>query len=153
MPVKIGIALGGGGARGLAHVGVLKVLEDEGIRPDYIAGTSIGAVVGAMYAQRPDVNAIIQRFKNSLDDEFYDQLGLDYLKTCDTQEISFLQQTTQNIKKRIAINLAQSRTGLLKEVRLKNILLTLIDRGSIEDTKIPLAIVATSLHTGKDVVG
>ena len=152
MSVRIGIALGGGGARGLAHVGVLKVLEEEGIHPNYITGTSIGAVVGAMYAQRPDVDAMIQRFKNSLDDEFYDQLGLDHLKTSDTQEVSFLQQTTQNIKKRIAINLAQSRTGLLKEVRLKNILLKLIDKGRIEDTKIPLAIVATSLHTGEDIV-
>jgi len=152
MSVKIGIALGGGGARGLAHVGVLKVLTEEGIPPSFIAGTSIGAVVGAMYAQRPDVDAMIQRFKNSLGDEFYEQLGLDHLKTGDAQEISFLQQTTQNIKRRIAINLAQSRTGLLKEVRLKNILLKLLDMGNIEDTKVPLAIVATSLHTGEDIV-
>jgi NTE family protein len=47
---KIGIALGGGFARGVAHVGVLRVLEDEGIPVDYIAGTSSGAVIGAMYA-------------------------------------------------------------------------------------------------------
>ena len=47
---KIGLALGGGGARGAAEVGVLKVLEEKGIRPDYIAGTSIGAIVGGLYA-------------------------------------------------------------------------------------------------------
>jgi len=47
---KIGIALSGGGARGFAQIGMLKVLEEEGIYPDYIAGTSIGAIVGAMYA-------------------------------------------------------------------------------------------------------
>ncbi len=46
----IGVALGGGFARGLAHIGVLKVLEEEGIPVDFIAGTSIGAVVGAAYA-------------------------------------------------------------------------------------------------------
>ena len=90
MSAKIGIALGGGGARGLAHVGVLKVLEEEGIPPSYITGTSIGAVVGAMYAQRPNVDAMIRRFKDSLDDEFYEQLGLDHLKTSGTQEVSFL---------------------------------------------------------------
>src|SRR5207248_175040 len=45
----IGLALGGGFARGLAHVGILKVLEEEGIPIDFIAGTSVGAVVGAMY--------------------------------------------------------------------------------------------------------
>nr|QRD81092.1 lipolytic protein [uncultured bacterium] len=48
--VKIGLALGSGAARGLAHIGVLQVLEENGIVPDYIAGSSIGAVVGALYA-------------------------------------------------------------------------------------------------------
>jgi NTE family protein len=46
---KIGLALGGGSARGWAHIGVLKVLHDAGIQPDIIAGTSIGAVVGGCY--------------------------------------------------------------------------------------------------------
>ena len=49
-PPKIGIALGGGFARGLAHIGVLKVLEEEGIPVDFIAGTSVGSVIGAAYA-------------------------------------------------------------------------------------------------------
>lgn len=48
-PIKIGLALGGGGARGAAHVGVLKVLEKEGIKFDYVVGTSIGSVVGGFY--------------------------------------------------------------------------------------------------------
>lgn len=47
---KIGLALGGGFARGLAHIGVLKVLEEEGIPIDFIAGTSVGSVIGASYA-------------------------------------------------------------------------------------------------------
>ena len=46
----IGLALGGGFARGLAHIGVLKVLEQEGIPIDFIAGTSVGSVIGAAYA-------------------------------------------------------------------------------------------------------
>jgi NTE family protein len=47
---KVGYALGGGGARGLSHIGVLKVLEEHGYRPEAIAGTSIGALVGVLYA-------------------------------------------------------------------------------------------------------
>ncbi|MCB5234167.1 MAG: patatin-like phospholipase family protein [Candidatus Cloacimonetes bacterium] len=46
----LGYALSGGGARGFAHIGILKVLEEEDLRPDYIAGTSLGAVVGALYS-------------------------------------------------------------------------------------------------------
>lgn len=49
-PKRIGLALGSGAARGLAHIGVLKVLEAEGLRPDAIAGTSMGALIGAFYA-------------------------------------------------------------------------------------------------------
>ena len=47
---KIGLALGGGGAKGAAEVGVLKALEEAGIQVDYIAGTSVGAIVGGLYA-------------------------------------------------------------------------------------------------------
>ena len=48
--MKLGYALGGGAARGLSHIGVLKVLDEHGIVPDIIAGTSIGAIIGALYA-------------------------------------------------------------------------------------------------------
>ena len=47
---KIGLALSGGGAKGLAHIGVLKVLDEAGIEIDYIAGTSMGSIVGALYS-------------------------------------------------------------------------------------------------------
>ncbi|MDB5760761.1 MAG: serine protease, partial [Burkholderia sp.] len=49
-PVRIGLALGGGAARGFAHIGVIKALEAQGIVPDIVVGTSAGSVVGAMYA-------------------------------------------------------------------------------------------------------
>lgn len=48
--VRIGLALGGGAARGFAHVGVIQVLEEAGIRPQYVAGTSAGSLVAALYA-------------------------------------------------------------------------------------------------------
>jgi NTE family protein len=48
---KIGIALGGGGAKGLAHIPILEVFEELGIRPVCVAGTSIGAILGVLYCQ------------------------------------------------------------------------------------------------------
>jgi len=54
--MKIGLALGGGGARGLAHIGVLKALERNKIKIDFIAGTSMGAIIGAFYAAGVTVN-------------------------------------------------------------------------------------------------
>jgi len=50
IPPRIGLALGGGAARGFAHVGVIQVLEEAGIRPSLVAGTSAGSLVAAIYA-------------------------------------------------------------------------------------------------------
>src|SRR5579859_6248828 len=66
---RIGIALGGGFARGMSHIGVLKVFEQEGIPIDYIAGTSVGAVIGAAYcsglsAKEMEEIAMLVRFKD-----------------------------------------------------------------------------------------
>ena len=50
------LALGGGGARGLAHIGVIKVLEENGWYPDLVTGTSMGSIVGALYALHGNTN-------------------------------------------------------------------------------------------------
>jgi len=59
-PLKLGVALGGGFARGLAHIGVLKVLEEEGIPVDFVAGTSVGAIVGACYCSGMSADEIAE---------------------------------------------------------------------------------------------
>ena len=60
-PVRVGLALGGGAAKGFAHIGVIKMLEANGIRIDVVAGTSAGSVVGAMYAGGMDAFALQER--------------------------------------------------------------------------------------------
>lgn len=55
---KVGLALGGGGAKGVAHIGVLKALEEANVQIDYLAGTSVGAMVASLYAFNVDVNTI-----------------------------------------------------------------------------------------------
>lgn len=57
---KIGLVLGSGGSRGVAHIGVIKALEEAGIRPDYITGCSMGAVVGACYAAGMQVDEMME---------------------------------------------------------------------------------------------
>lgn len=59
---KVGLVLSGGGARGLAHVGAIKALEDNNIPIDYISGTSVGAIVGALYASGYDVDQMMKLF-------------------------------------------------------------------------------------------
>lgn len=60
-PIKVGIALGGGAAKGFAHIGVIKMLEANGIKPVVVSGTSAGSVVGALYASGMDAYALQQK--------------------------------------------------------------------------------------------
>ena len=63
-PYHLGLALGGGGARGFAHIGVLRALEEYGIKPDIIAGTSAGAIVASLYADGYNPHHIIKLFSD-----------------------------------------------------------------------------------------
>ncbi len=67
--IRIGLALSGGGAKGLAHVGALKALEEFGLKPDIISGVSAGAIIGAFYADGHTPDEICQFFKET---EFFD---------------------------------------------------------------------------------
>jgi NTE family protein len=67
---KIALALGGGAARGFAHIGVIKMLEAQGIVPDFVIGTSAGAVVGALYAGGNDAYAM-QKIAQELDESIF----------------------------------------------------------------------------------
>lgn len=120
---KVGLALSVGGARGLAHVGVLAVLEKEDIPIDMIAGTSIGAIIGAFYAQGKDINQI-----------------KDAVMSLSRRKIMSL------------VDLTLPRTGFIKGKRVKDWLKSIIGEVDFEDLKIPFACVATDVTTGEEVV-
>lgn len=120
---RIGLALGGGAARGLAHIGVLDVLEKEGIPIDMIAGTSIGALVGAVYAQKKDINSM---------KELAIALG--------SKRFKFLADP------------AWPRTGLVRGRRIEEKLKSIIGNAQFSDLKIPFACVATDIDNGEEVV-
>src|SRR5689334_15465932 len=63
--MKIGLVLSGGGVRGIGHLGVLKLLEECGVRPDFISGSSAGALVGALFAKGYGAEEILEMAKNA----------------------------------------------------------------------------------------
>jgi len=147
---KIGLALGGGGARGLAHVGVLKILERENIPVDFIAGTSAGSLIGAMYAIMPDANLVEKRLKDFLYGSAYKKLGLEKVVKR-TASDSFFSQIVTYLTERIVINVAYSRISLISNKKFIAALRHLVKEIQIEQTKIPFCAVATDLIGGKDV--
>lgn len=117
---KIGCALGGGGARGLSHIGVLKVLNEQGIFPDIIAGTSIGAIVGALYAggYRPvDIEQLV--------------LGMDW-------------KTLVHL-----VDVARPFNGFLKGKRVVSLLESILGDLTFPQLRVAFACVATDIMSGK----
>lgn len=149
--VKVALALGGGGARGCAHIGVLKVLERENIPIDLIAGSSIGAVVGSLYATTGDAQKVEERFKQFLQSEEYQKSGLELFKRQEPAE-NFFGQVAKFVKERIVVNLAQSKPSLVSSKRLQAAMDFLIPDGRIEETKIPFYPVASNLLNGQQVI-
>jgi len=117
---KVAVVLGGGSARGLAHIGVLKVFQRHKIPVDFVVGTSIGSLVGALYA-----------------------LDIPLVRL---EEMSF------RINWWKLTDFVISKTGFLEGRNLEKIINKAIDAKGFEDLKRPLAIVATDIENGEEVV-
>lgn len=149
----IGLVLGGGGARGLAHIGVLRALTEAGFDIRVVTGTSMGALVGAVYAQYPNVDYVEKKFRDFLDNPKFKPLkDLRFRQNKSYDPDDLLSQLSQEIKRRVVINLAAGRKGLLKSQRLMDAIIELVEDGLIEKTKIPFACAAVDLVSGKEVV-
>jgi len=150
--IKIGLVLGGGGARGLGHIGVLKALKIHSIPIHMVAGTSIGAVIGAMYAATLDPHWIENKFKEFIESEAYKKIGLHRLVPTSQPNISIFQMAATYMKNQIIINLANERLGILKQERLSEIIDFMLPVKTFEELKIPFSCLAVDLNSGEDVV-
>ena len=121
---KLALVLGGGAAKGFAHIGVLKVLEDNGIKPSLIVGTSMGAVIGGAYASG---------------------------KSCE-HLISISKKLTKN--KLLDFNLIYAifGTGIMSGKKLKTLLIKELKDATHEQLEIPFVAIATDILEGKLVV-
>ena len=122
--IKIGLALGGGAARGFAHIGVIKALEAQGIQADIVVGTSAGSVVGALYAAGNNGFAL-QRVAMDMDESTISDW---------------------------AIPLFGKVSGVLKGDALQNYVNKAVHNLPIEKLKIPFGAVATDLNSGQPIL-
>ena len=145
---KIGLALGGGGARGLAHIGVLKIFEEENIPIDIITGTSVGSVIGGMYAQNPSIKYVENKMRQFIASKEFKKTGIDHVIKKQSNENLFT-QITENIKERIVINIACSRKSMVNNKRIKIAIDSLLEPGNIQDTAIKFGVAASDLISGQ----
>ncbi|MDH3323455.1 MAG: patatin-like phospholipase family protein, partial [Flavobacteriaceae bacterium] len=150
--VKVGLVLSGGGAKGFAHVGVLKIMEEAGVRVDYIAGTSMGSIIGALYASGYNANELDSILKaNDFSALLQDKLP---------RGASSFYQKENSGKYAISLPVNKWKVGLPSAIskgqNVFNLLSQLTEHvHEIEDFSklpIPFFCIATDLETGEEVV-
>jgi NTE family protein len=149
---KIGLVLSGGGAKGLAHIGVLKVIDSLGIQVDYIAGTSMGAVVGGLYASgytgnqldsifsKIDVDALLQDYTPRESKSFYEKRN---------DEIYALTLPFNNFKLGLPSGLSK---GLYNFNLMSRLTQHVSDVRDFDKLPIPFLCIATDVETGEQIV-
>lgn len=135
--MALGLALSGGGIRGASHIGVLKALEEAGLKPEMVAGSSAGSIVASLYATGVTVDSMEAAFlkyaSSVLDIDFFGALGA-LLRLC-----SFFKGKP-------------SLDGLIKGNNAERIVHDLTEGKRISQANIPLAITATDINDGTSVV-
>ncbi len=150
---NLAFALGGGGARGVAHIGVLKVLEREGIVPDLIVGTSMGSIIGGMYAQLADAKAVEEKALGFIDKFVKEQRWASVLSTQKKEsEKSLLAELSEYVQKRFIGYKALTQISIEPKESLFEPLKDILIDNNIEDCKIPFAAVSLDLVTGDTIV-
>ena len=153
---KIGLALGGGGARGLAHLGVLCALEREGIPIDLLLGTSMGALVASVYALSPRCDFVIERFRRYLESKEFKRSNPEFLHFHDHEEMplyeGIFQRFASFIKRGIFYSQSLTKKAPISEEVFSQNINFLVDDVEIQQAQIPLAIVALDLISTQEVV-
>jgi NTE family protein len=151
-PHKLGLVLSGGGAKGIAHVGILKALEKEGIRPDYIAGTSMGSIIGGLYAigyTADQLDTIVRSINWDL--VLSNNIPLNFISYEEKEYYNryLLEFPIENWKLKLPSGMIEGQT--LNEV-LNHYTWPSNKYRTFDDFPIPFRCVATDVSTGKPIV-
>jgi NTE family protein len=147
MKPKVGLALGGGGARGLAHLGVLKVLEDARIPIHLITGTSLGALMGALYASRPEAAYWMGRVEQYLTGFHKRKNPLEFIRKLEEfdDNCGFFNDMANLVRKSFFWGVTATKSAFVSEKEYEEFIHPLIPDLRIEETKIPFGCVAADI--------
>jgi NTE family protein len=155
MEPKICLALGGGAARGLAHLGVLKTFEDAKVPVHMIAGTSLGALIGGLYASQPDAVYWMGRVDQFLRSFHSRKTRLEFLRRLEQPESNhhgFFSDMAFLIRKGYFWGVTATKSAFIGEKEYQDLVYPLIPDIAVEETKIPFSCVATDIRNGKRVM-
>lgn len=148
------LVLGGGGFKGLAHVGVLMVLEEEGLPVERIVGTSAGALIGASYAYCGSAERVREVVLGFVGSDAFQRRGFVGFKSRARGPglASLLTRLLSGIKRQVALERMFRRNSAFGGAPLRFVVRHLVPRGSIEKLPLPVAIAVLDLQSGEEVL-
>jgi len=150
--IKVGVALGGGAARGLAHIGVLRVLEREKVPIDVIAGTSIGALVGGAYAAVRDAQRMEDRFRRFVSSKEFKRDEFDFLMESRHTKPGILYSVSNLLRKGIFYSLSVAKASFISAEHFAHNINSLLDDVPIETLGLPFAPLAVDIETAEEIM-
>ena len=149
---RIGLALGGGGARGLAHIGVLKVLKEEEIPIHLIAGTSIGALVGGAYASSINPDELQKKVEDYLNSAEFQSSAIKAFEAAHAKgEVGLPQRIQTYLRNHFYLIQAMFKPGILSNEDFQTTIDYFIPDIQVEETRIPFRAVATDRVSGEQI--
>jgi NTE family protein len=149
---RIGLALGGGGARGLAHIGVLRVLEKEEIPIHLIAGTSIGALVGGAYASGINADELQKKVDQYLNSTEFRSSAMKAFEAAHAKgEIGLTRRIQTYLRNHFYLIQAMFKPGILSNEDFRTTIDYFIPDIRVEEARIPFRAVATDLVSGEQI--
>ncbi len=150
--MKIGLALGGGGARGLSHIGVLKVLEKEQFPVNQITGCSIGALIGGLYATYRNAKAVEDFIFNLIEQPVFKELDIEVFNSTEHSGSMYqFNQYLNNLKMYYSLLKTLKARSIYNKDLVQKIFAPFPDK-PIEELPLPFATIATDLISGREIV-
>jgi len=150
--LKVGVALGGGAARGLAHVGVLRALVREEIPIDVLVGTSMGAIIGGAFAAHRDVELLERNVREILSGEEFRRNRLNFLRETREERGGLLFSMGNLIRKGIFYGVSTIRPSFLSAEELASSFDGVVPEVRVEDLGMRFGAVTLDLETAQEVV-
>ncbi len=151
---RTALVLGGGGVRGLAHLGILRVFERAQVPIDAIVGTSAGAIVGALYAHEPNVDSVADRLFRFISSPEFRRLNLKFDfdgRPARRGKASLIDRLLFGVRRQITMERMFRRPAIFKADALERLASVLMSGMHIEHAKIPLFVTALDLVAGHEV--
>jgi NTE family protein len=149
---RLGIALGGGAARGLAHVGVLRAFEQAEIPIDVVVGTSMGAIIGGAYVAHGDASALEERVRTVLSSEEFKRNRINFLRETKQQRGGLLFSMANLVRKGYFYGVSTMRSSFLSAEEFAGSFAAIIPERRIEDLPVKFGAVSLDIDSAQEIV-